>query len=212
MSSSPLHVVLVPIPANAARPARESIRRQREAAARALDESARLSQLPHQEWRRDAAGVPVFKHDVFWSLSHKPPVAAGVVSRHPVGIDVEVIQPRREGLWDYVASREERERAGVADSLESPPGNWPLFFRFWTAKEAVLKANRVGLSRLDDCRVAAGPFDDHAELTFEGAAFEVVYHARGDIIAAVAAGSPLMGAVRWTWLDDFAPPARVTGR
>lgn len=204
MSTPPLHVVLIAIPGNAARPARESIRRQREAAARALDESARLSQLPRQGWLRDAAGVPVFEHGVCWSLSHKPPAAAGAVSRNAVGLDIEVMQPRREGLWDYVASPDERQRADAQD--------WPMFFRFWTAKEAVLKANRVGLSRLDDCRVVHGPFDDHAQLNFAGAPFDVWFHVNGDIIAAVAVAPRTASAIHWAWLDDAAPHSPPTDR
>ncbi|MCC7292304.1 MAG: 4'-phosphopantetheinyl transferase superfamily protein [Phycisphaerales bacterium] len=175
-----LHIVLIPIPDNGRDvPPRERIRRQRDAAAHALDESARLSGLPRLAWERDAAGVPVFDRGVCWSLSHKPSIAAGVVAAKPVGVDVEVVQPRNEGLWEYVASREEQDRAGTRD--------WPMFFRFWTAKEAVLKANRVGLSRLDDCRVIDAPYRDSALLTFAGRPLRVTYFHSGDVLAAVTA-------------------------
>lgn len=192
--ASYLYPVLIPILEGTTRPARENLRRQREAALRALNESARRASLPRQSWRRDAAGVPVLENGLFWSLSHKPKVSAGVVSCQPVGIDVEIVQPRREGLWDYIASASERRRVDALD--------WPMFFRFWTAKEAVLKASLAGLARLDDCRVVYGPFEDRAELQFAETRFVVRYHCRDDIIAAVAA--PSIHDVHWCW---FAPPA-----
>lgn len=175
-----LHVALIPILDNGRDvPPRERIARQREAAARALDESARLSGLAQLTWERDAEGVPVFDQGVCWSLSHKPSIVAGVVSTEPIGVDVEVVAPRNEGLWEYVASHEEQARTGTRD--------WPTFFRFWTAKEAVLKAHRVGLSRLDDCRVMDGPSADSARLTFAGKPMFVSYFHGGDVMAAVTA-------------------------
>jgi phosphopantetheinyl transferase len=33
--------------------------------------------------------------------------------------------------------------------------DWPAFFRIWTAKEATLKANGVGIGHLAECRVVA---------------------------------------------------------
>ncbi|MCG3131661.1 MAG: hypothetical protein FLDDKLPJ_02466 [Phycisphaerae bacterium] len=174
-----LHAVLIMIPDNdRSLPGRERMRRQREAAAKALDESARLSGLPILSWDRDAAGVPVFERGVCWSLSHKTSVAAGVVATTPVGIDVEVIEPRNPALWEYVASAQEQTL--LTD------GDWPTFFRLWTAKEAVLKANRVGLSKLDVCRLVAAPTPSCAALAFEQSPWSVTFLASERILTAVA--------------------------
>jgi len=174
--------VLIPIPGNDRGVApRERIARQRDAAARALDESARLSGLPLLAWRRDEAGVPIFERGVCWSMSHKPACACGVVSTAPVGIDVEIVEPRNEGLWGYVATVEEQARAG--------PRDWETFFRFWTAKEAVLKMHRVGLARLESCRVVEGPDACGALLTFDASPCRVWFHRTGYVLAALAGPS-----------------------
>ncbi|GIK16756.1 MAG: hypothetical protein BroJett003_17200 [Planctomycetota bacterium] len=174
-----LHAVLISIPDNdRSVPGRERMHRQREAAAQALDESARLSGLPRLTWDRDAAGVPVFDRGVCWSLSHKTSVAAGVVATTPVGLDVEIIEPRNPGLWDYVSTPWEQTLLAERD--------WPTFFRLWTAKEAVLKANRVGLSKLDACRLVASPTCSGATLTFEKSPWLVTFFASERILAAVA--------------------------
>ncbi|GMU37767.1 MAG: 4'-phosphopantetheinyl transferase superfamily protein [Phycisphaerae bacterium] len=174
-----LHAVLISIPDNdRSVPGRERMRRQREAAAQALDESARRTGLPVLRWERDAAGVPVFEQGVCWSLSHKTSVAAGVVATRPVGIDVEVIEPRNPGLWEYVASAREQTLL--------PHRDWATFFRLWTAKEAVLKANRVGLSKLDACRLVASPTLSGAALTFEQSLWLVTFFASERILTAVA--------------------------
>lgn len=174
-----LHAVLISIPDNdRSVPGRERMRRQREAAAQALDESARRSGLPRLRWERDGAGVPVFELGVCWSLSHKTSVAAGVVATTPVGIDVEVIEPRNPGLWEYVASNWEQALL--------PDRDWATFFRLWTAKEAVLKANRVGLSKLDACRLIASPTQSCATLTFEETPWTVTFFASERILAALA--------------------------
>ena len=81
------------------------------------------------------AGVPFHPHHdrndghTYWSLSHKSRYVAAVVGPTPVGIDLEEIVPRSEGLHDHVAREEEW---ALADR------SWETFFRYWTAKEAVM--------------------------------------------------------------------------
>lgn len=174
-----LHAVLISIPDNdRSVPGRERMRRQREAAAQSLDESARLSGLPRLAWDRDAVGVPVFDRGVCWSLSHKTSVAAGVVATTPVGIDVEIIEPRNPGLWDYVSTPQEQSLLAERD--------WATFFRLWTAKEAVLKANRVGLSKLDECRLLAALTPSCARMSFERTPWQVTFFTSERILAALA--------------------------
>jgi 4'-phosphopantetheinyl transferase len=117
-------------------------RRAREALARSCETSGvRLGPL-----EKGDRNTPLPFHGTFWSLSHKPRFVAAVVGPAPIGIDIEEITPRTEGLHDYIASKAEW---ALADR------SWETFFRFWTAKEAVLKAAGVGLAHLMKARIHA---------------------------------------------------------
>ena len=48
-----------------------------------------------------------------------------------------------------------------------------MFFRYWTAKEAVLKAVGIGISGLSQCRVKAVPDDSHLRLEYAGGIYRV---------------------------------------
>ncbi|MDE6923323.1 MAG: 4'-phosphopantetheinyl transferase superfamily protein, partial [Oscillospiraceae bacterium] len=52
------------------------------------------------------------------------------LSDAPVGVDVEVVRPRRPGLPAYVLSEVEREEFD---------GSWEDFYRLWTRKESWCK-------------------------------------------------------------------------
>lgn len=167
---------------------RESLARQRAAAHLCLDRSAARGGLLRQMWRRDEAGVPVFENGVCWSLGHKPTGVAGVVASMPMGIDIEEIRPRSEGLWRKITTGPERQRLGAID--------WGLFFRVFTAKEAVLKANRVGLARLDGCLLSETPNAGDWLISFEGAPWRVCFWTVFPLIAALAHREE-GGAVDW---------------
>jgi 4'-phosphopantetheinyl transferase len=117
-------------------------RRAREALARCCEASG-VTLGPLEKGDRN---IPLPFHGTFWSLSHKPRFVAAVVGPAPIGIDIEEITPRTEGLHDYIASKAEW---ALADR------SWETFFRFWTAKEAVLKAVGVGLAHLKKARIHA---------------------------------------------------------
>ena len=115
-------------------------------ARKALRLSARKSQLYINEPLKDKEGRPLPSGGVYWSLTHKPKYVAAVVARHPIGIDIEKITTRQtEALFDKVADSIEWALIGGK--------SWEGFHRYWTAKEAVLKAKGTGLSGLSHCRV-----------------------------------------------------------
>ena len=81
--------------------------------------------------------------DLHFSVSHSAGlVVVAVASGCPVGVDVERISTLREpAVAELVLSPAER---AAYDAL-APDARGPAFFRYWTRKEAVLKATGDGL-------------------------------------------------------------------
>ncbi len=138
-------------------------RRAREAAVL----SARYGGWTLGELQKDDAGVPLPSNGFYWSLSHKERMVAAVVSPRPVGIDLERMAPVYERLYDRIADADEW---GLA-----PDRSERLFYRFWTAKEAVLKAVGKGLTGLERCRVQAIVDDDRLRLSYETESWGVTH-------------------------------------
>jgi 4'-phosphopantetheinyl transferase len=96
-----------------------------------------------------------------FSLSHSRSIAVlAVANGRPVGVDVEDVRPIEPEVADSNFSASERSQ------LNQLQGNaWLLsFYRCWTRKEAILKAEGVGLFRpLDSFDVSLLP-DETAEL------------------------------------------------
>lgn len=186
-----LRPVLMPVPGGADLPRSQRLSAQRRVSRQAVDESARLCGLAPRDWPRDGRGVPVPADGIYWSLTHKAAWTAGVVSDGPVGIDIEAISPRRNMiLFDKLAAADEWAIAGGRA--------WPNFFRLWTAKEATLKANSVGIGRLGECRVVAVHGERHLTLAFQGREWTVEQFYHDGHVAAVTAGAD---EVVWTVLE-----------
>ena len=88
------------------------------------------SALPPVE--RSRRGKPLFVGlgDRWFSLSHSGGMALCALSNRPVGVDVELVRPRRPGLPAYALSPEELARFD---------GGWEDFYRLWTLKEGWCK-------------------------------------------------------------------------
>ena len=142
----------------------------------------RLSGLP-----KDEKGVPLPVDGVHWSLTHKSDVVGGVAAPLPVGIDLETIRPVSDALLAKVANEDEwRLVRGDGETA---------FFRFWTAKEAVLKAVGSGITGLSHCRVVEIVDDTRMTLTYDHALWTVEHFYFGGHVAAVTKHH---FAVSWT--------------
>lgn len=170
---------------------REKVTALSAAARRALAASAILSRVdlpPLLE--KDDRGAPCPVGSIHWSLTHKSAWVAAVVAPGPAGIDLETIRPFHPGLPRKVATEEEWR---LADGDRNR-----LLFRYWTAKEAVLKASGTGLRGLDHCRVVSVQGPGCTVVRFEKRSW-TVYHLYfdGQVVAMTAPGGP----IRWTVLD-----------
>ena len=98
-----------------------------------------LPGLPELE--RQAGGKPFFPHwpDLHFNLSHSGGLALCGVGEHPLGVDVERVRPRREGLARYVLSEEEYAWFTLRG------GDWGSLYTLWTLKEARVKCTGAGL-------------------------------------------------------------------
>ena len=85
----------------------------------------------------DNNGKPIYKKDVYWSLSHKDEYVFIGIDKKPLWLDIEVLKIRDEELKNLF----------IADYSQLWGCNWKNFYTLWTMKEAYIKKNL--LSDLD---------------------------------------------------------------
>ena len=98
-----------------------------------------LAALPPVE--REENGKPFFPSapGLHFNLSHSGGLALCGAGGAPLGVDVELVRPRRAGLAKYVLS--EAEYAW----FQQQGGGWGAFYTLWTLKEARVKCTGRGL-------------------------------------------------------------------
>lgn len=113
-------------------------------------DSARASALKSNffmdVFEKNAAGIPEPARGIFWSVSHKPDVVAGIVSKETVGIDIEQIRTVSDALFERIVDPEEAFNFKNIDK-------YTAFFRAFTAKEAVLKKTTDGIKGLSKAKI-----------------------------------------------------------
>lgn len=128
-------------------PARERARALSRHARHALALSAERSGIEPGPLEKDGRGAPLPFRGRYWSVTHKPLYVAGVVAPAPVGVDLEHVRVCSPGLYRRIAVPDEWALAAESERQST-------FFRFWTAKEAVLKTGGEGIKDLGRCRIA----------------------------------------------------------
>lgn len=98
-----------------------------------------LADLPPVE--REENGKPFFPGapGLHFNLSHSGGLSLCGAGGAPLGVDVELVRPRRAGLAKYVLS--EAEYAW----FQQQGGDWGTFYTLWTLKEARVKCTGRGL-------------------------------------------------------------------
>lgn len=131
--------------------------------------------------------------EIFISLSHsRTSLACAATLLGPVGIDIEIVRPHRDlaGIAAFAFGPNERIRSGSSGA--------DGFYRIWTLREAMAKAEGIGLARAADRqdRVDSGP--DTGDWRWQD------WHLSHRILApgkhlALAAQAPAADGVEWRY-------------
>ncbi|MFZ1957413.1 MAG: 4'-phosphopantetheinyl transferase superfamily protein [Desulfobacterales bacterium] len=196
MSKSPaLRAVILAVPETARTlPPPERVVFLSRHARKALQISATESHLTIGTALKDREGRPRPVEGVYWSLTHKPAYVGAIVARRLIGIDIEtIVQRKTEALFEKVADSDEWALIGSR--------SWEGFHRYWTAKEAVLKADGTGLEGLSRCRVVAIPDKNSLIVQIKHRRMIVEHFYFDGHIASVAKTT---GTVHWTLIGSSA--------
>ena len=158
-------------------------------ARRALEISAAKSGIPLGDLSKNKNGAPLPFDGMYWSISHKREFVGGVVAPWPIGIDIEKIKPCSDALFRKTAADSEWALAGKAGKSLN------LFFRYWTAKEAVLKAAGTGLKDLSTCCVRLITNELHLLIEYQNQSWQIEHFFFNGHIASIVAAAD---RIQWT--------------
>ena len=144
---------------------RDKVAALRRVARTALQLSAQYSGVTLGSLEKAENGAPLPSNGIHWSLTHKERYVAAVTAPHPIGIDIEKNRPCSDRLYQRLAAPQEWDLAQEV--------NQTLFYRYWTAKEAVLKAVGQGLTGLTRCQIIEILDDTHLRLTYDDMVWRV---------------------------------------
>lgn len=107
---------------------------------RALREEYGITENPIFEYGEHDKPAIVGHPDIHFNISHCSEAVACVVSNRPVGIDVETVKERKDGVVRYTMNDEE-----VAQ-IEASANPDIAFTSLWTRKEALMKMRGSGIT------------------------------------------------------------------
>lgn len=174
-----IYPVLMPVSVSGrALAGRERVAHLSTLARRALSLSSKKSGVSLDRLDKDERGAPLPFEGTYWSVSHKETCVAGVVAPAPVGIDIERVKPCSEALFRKTGTDEEWALGGGLPDDH-------LFFRYWTAKEAVLKTGGAGFREFSQCRVRCVVDDKILALSYRNREWLVEHFYFEEHVAAV---------------------------
>ena len=111
------------------------------------------------DFRYNEHGKPYWENGPYFSISHCKQGIAVAVDDQPIGIDIEGIRHADEDLIARTMNEEERLRIKELGIRE--------FTRLWTRKEAVVKAQGVGIQSFEQLQHIMSKSRDLEISTFE---------------------------------------------
>ena len=175
-----IHPVILPVPDEVAdfKP-RERVKFLSRHARLALKISAQKSKLPLGDLKQDENGAPLPCNGIYWSITHKTHYVGGLAAPTPIGIDIERIRDCSPGLFAKTAGKREWARANEDKT------SLTTFFRYWTAKEALVKTSGIGLKDLLKCRVTRIIDDRHLTIRYSDREWLIEHFYFGRHIASI---------------------------
>ncbi len=106
-----------------------------------LFDDVEMSRYRDLEWKYNEHGKPYLANGPYFSISHCKEGIAVAIDDAPIGIDIEAIRHANEDLIERTMNEEEKRL--IANSQQ--PIADRIFTRFWTQKEAIVKAEGTGI-------------------------------------------------------------------
>ena len=98
------------------------------------------------EWSYNKHGKPYLLNGPYFSISHCKEGIAVAIDDEPVGIDIESIRHVDEYLIERTMSEQEKS---IMENRKSKIEKDRTFTRLWTQKEAIVKAEGVGIQSFE---------------------------------------------------------------
>ncbi|MGF1937216.1 MAG: 4'-phosphopantetheinyl transferase HetI [Nostoc sp. ChiQUE02] len=151
---------------------------------RYLDVQPRQVQFNYQQRGKPVLADTFADSGLAFNLSHSQGLGLCAVNcTHPIGVDLEYIRPMSD--IEALAKRFFLPREYEMLRSLSPNQQQEVFFRYWTCKEAYLKATGDGLSQLEQVEVSLTPTEPaKLQILEDWSLFELV--PTNNYVAAVA--------------------------
>ena len=98
------------------------------------------------KWKYNEHGKPFIEGGPYFSISHCKEGIAVAIDDTPIGIDIEAIRHANDDLVERVMN--EKEKSQITNH-KSPIESARVFTRLWTQKEAIVKAEGVGIQSFE---------------------------------------------------------------
>ncbi len=128
-----------------------------------LAESLQNKGFGLEDWCYNEYGKPFWPNGPYFSISHCKQGIAVAIDEHPIGIDIEAIRHADDDLLartmnEFEQSKIKNQKSKIESDRE--------FTRLWTLKEAIVKAQGVGIQSFEQLQTVIDNRESNIE-TFE---------------------------------------------